>query len=167
MKWSVQGCETGIDRIWLVATVNGSLQLNALQIKTGKDNAKITSGKIESQRNKTKTTQCDDSTIAGIISKAERGLVDLLSAFEKCFTGDSKSIITIGTLYIYTNKEAQEGYNDFWEKEIKRNDEVLPICSKIRSNNLNILVPEYINVELCQGLSWLEDIIPTDIQPFC
>lgn len=68
MKWSVQGCENSIDRIWFV-TVNGSIQLNALQIKTGKDNAKITCGKIESQRNKTKATQCDDSTIAGIISK--------------------------------------------------------------------------------------------------
>lgn len=91
MKWHTGGNEKGIDRIWLTALgphpTSGMqrVQVNGLQLKTGKHNRKVTAGILDSQRRWTTMERIDDNTIAGILVKAERGLAAVVLALHRAF----------------------------------------------------------------------------------
>ena len=107
MRWNIEGTEIGIDRIWFEVT-GGVLYVSGAQIKSGKDAKHITAGVLETQRRKP-TLRVDDTTIAGILVKAERGFEALLSHLAQVFQGPIK----IQELVILTSKNAREGFEMF------------------------------------------------------
>lgn len=108
LRWNIEGIEIGIDRIWFEFT-GGVLYVSGAQIKSGKDTKQITAGVLETQRRKP-TQRVDDTTIAGILVKAERGFDALLSHLAQVFQGP----IQIKELVILTNKDARDGFEKFW-----------------------------------------------------
>eukprot|EP00981_Chlorochromonas_danica_P011793 scaffold4275_cov179-Ochromonas_danica.AAC.4 len=65
MTWSVNGSETGLDRVWYEwDSDNFLMTLHAVQIKTGKEDQTITCGVISTERAKSKASVCNDRCIA-------------------------------------------------------------------------------------------------------
>ena len=63
----------GLDRFSLETVDNAIYTINAIQIKTGMCKGKITKGVLSKQRKMTNCSRMDDTTVAGILAKAEVG----------------------------------------------------------------------------------------------
>jgi hypothetical protein len=131
MPWKVGSSETaGLDRTWLVkrrddaagAAAGGAgsagravVEVHGLQIKTGRANKRMTAGVLATQRSLS-TRSVDDTTIAGVLVKAERGLSKLVLALRKCF-GDVD--FTLGRVILFTTKrlgDDRDALDKFVEK---------------------------------------------------
>jgi len=111
-KWSVQGKETGIDRIWLeLDEAAMEIHVSGVQIKTGCDTIKFTAGNLNTQRANKTCARCDGRAIAGVLVKAERGFAVLVEALEGWFVGYR---VVVDSLVICTNKQASDAFRSFF-----------------------------------------------------
>ncbi len=131
MPWKVGSSETaGLDRIWLVkrrddaagAAAGGAgsagravVEVCGLQIKTGRANKRMTAGMLATQR-LLSTQSVDDTTIAGVLVNAERGLSKLVLALRTCFVDVD---FTLGRVILFTTKrlgDDRDALDKFVEK---------------------------------------------------
>jgi hypothetical protein len=168
VKWTLNGKETGIDRIWWRYDEEGVIRLFGLQLKTGKDTMHFTAGSLSNQRSSVNASQCNDKVIAGIIIKAEIGFSLLLPVISNYF----QLPVEVCGLYILTNKQASEAFSNFWdqeEDEIRREQRIekkdLPPRQEIhrvspsRSSDSFKNFPCY----LIDGTSWLVNVLPSSL----
>ncbi len=106
-KWRSNGCEQGLDRVYLRFEIDtdGSLKwfVYGVQFKSGMMKGIITDGNLATQRaNYAAHKKVDDATIAGILLTAELGFGRLIGALQKCFPGER---FEVGDLTIYTTKK--------------------------------------------------------------
>lgn len=155
IKWQVNGAETGLDRIWFNWDAqHGLLTLHAVQVKTGKDIQSITKGVIATQRSRRNASDCDDTCIAGILCKAERGFATLVPKLTTTF----RCGIELGTVHICTNKLARKGYDEYFNQTA----EVHQVSELYQQAG----VPSTFYCALHDGTDWLSDIIPEGILQF-
>jgi hypothetical protein len=109
-KWKVDTSEIGLDRVWFVQNGRGACVVHGLQLKIGADTAKVTAGSLEAQREKESASRCDDTKIAGILAKAERGFVKVLQGMHDACPDLQ---LELGTFTLYTNKPAQDAAMQF------------------------------------------------------
>lgn len=163
IKWSVDGKETGIDRIWFDWQGDENLLvLTGIQVKTGCDRSTITCGVLSTQRMKKRAKDCDDTCIAGILSKAERGFAALIPAL-RAFAQQSIPSLTIdiNALHICTNKKAENGFRNFFAG---RSDYEFQIDQTLRATRD---LPASFECILHDGSDWIEnELLPTDLSPF-
>jgi hypothetical protein len=169
MKWRFDGSEKGVDRIWLTdcgphpTSGRRRVQIDGLQLKTGKRDRKITAGVLESQRRLT-MVNIDDNTIAGILVKAERGFAALVQALHRAFP---EVTFALGDFCIYTTKLIDEAVESFLkgnpltaEKFSIREQE----ASQIRASGaVDVTLPVQFTWSAHGGTDWLRDILPEHV----
>jgi hypothetical protein len=157
VKWSLDGKETGIDRIWWKYNEElNSLILYGLQIKTGKDDLKLNPGKMSTERAHGKASDCNDKTISGILIKAEHGFAKLLPVLSKLFNVPVK----VEMLYILTNKNGKDSYDKVWKTE--KSNEVHKVTDSRKQNDPLVQFDSF-NCTLKDGIEWLTEVIPSDL----
>jgi hypothetical protein len=163
VEWSVNGTETGIDRIWFEWDGDKKvLTLTGIRVKTGCDRSVITSGVLSTQRKKKRASDCDDACVAGILSKAERGFAALIPAL-KAFAQQSIPSFTvdINALHICTNKQATGGFKLIFAKQ---DDFEFQIDETLRATHD---LPASFECILRDGPDWIEnELLPRDVSPF-
>lgn len=115
--WRVSGgsnsSESDIDRVLLQQLPGASggvrVQVCALQLKTARMTSALKAGAVAIQRARD-TRNIDDTTIAGILVKAERGLAKLLPALHACFP---RTEFVLGDVKIFTSKAAAAACDSF------------------------------------------------------
>jgi hypothetical protein len=164
IKWTKGPSETGLDRFWFdLNETEKKLYLYGLQLNLGKDSATITAGNLRGQRSERRVCDCVDSSIAGILCKAERGLHNLLLALQPCLPVDW--MIEVEAIHIVTNKEASNGFTEFLKQTRgDENDPQFTIKDEIVSE-LNI-ASNVVNVRLIEGSEWIKKIMPEKLVTF-
>jgi hypothetical protein len=158
-KWKVSGSETGLDRIWFEPVSEFDFVLHAIQIKTGKDSMTITAGVLETQRKQRKALLCDDGTIAGILSKAEKGFMVLLPQLRKLFP---RCRFSVGKLLICTNKNAQQGFQNFFAENMAGDD--YSATHEFPSEFQDIYGCDSCECRLFDGMRWIENMLPPHLR---
>ncbi len=82
--------DTGLDGLVVKQLDDHQYAVHGIQIKLGEHHRTITAGKLELQRKRASGAMgggVDDSTIAGIAAKAERGMVNALALLGAAFGG--------------------------------------------------------------------------------
>lgn len=93
--------DSGLDGLTLTQDQNNNYFLHGIQIKLGEKRMTITPGVRVTQEKYMKTgRKVDDTTVAGIALKGERGLEDVVSLLKKAFD----ITVTPATMLILTNK---------------------------------------------------------------
>ena len=164
-KWQGElGHEKGIDRLWLIDK-GDCIMVYGLQLKTGMPNLKMTCGKIATQRSKTKCSDMDDTTIAGVLVKAERGFVDILLGLRAAFPGN---VFELGAFYIFTTKDAADGienfrnsYPDYEEKITLAAD----LSQRLNEEAQSVVVATSYSFQwtLHYGVAWLSEVLPARV----
>lgn len=111
-EWTVDGKETGIDRIRFefdTSETQSIVIIHGIQVKTGKDSSPYTSGLFATQRRHLRCARVDDTTVAGILVKAERGF----HTFFKADFAPETYQFQIGDFHVMTNKFISAAYNSF------------------------------------------------------
>ena len=164
-KWQGElGHEKGIDRLWLVDK-GDRIMVYGLQLKTGTPKLKMTCGKIVTQRSKTKCSDVDDTTIAGVLVKAERGFVDILLGLRAAFPG---KVFELEAFYIFTTKDAADGIEKFRISypDYEENFTLAPDLSQ-RLNEEAKSVAAATNYSfqwtLHYGVAWLSEVLPARV----
>lgn len=158
VRWKA---ETGIDRIWWKWDSGArTLIVSGLQVKTGRDDVIITCGVLSTQRAKSKASLCEDKYIAGILSKAERGLSLVAKAMHRKFG----CAVVFDTVYICTNKQAEDQFNKFFQTEMQSPDHIFII-------DPSLVHPEVVEANsfscvLYDKTDWLKDVFPSDLYNF-
>lgn len=165
MAWQVAGAETGIDRVWLQQLGLDRYALNGAQIKVGKDtrSGQFTPGVLSTQRGKPRCKDMDAGTTAGVLAKAERGLLALVPALRQAFPMLRHAVIELGSLHILSNKES-----------LARAAEAFPAAAAehgVHKASLQLLgtVQEVAGAgaewpwEVHSGMGWMEDCMPSDV----
>ena len=157
IKWNVYGHETGLDRIWLDFHPPSTICISGMQLKTGKDNHSVTAGVIETQRAYEHASWCNDTTIAGIMSKCERGLKVIITALETVYPSPGYKI-TVDSFYICTNKAARVGFHSYFQeknKEVMKGRHCLPSEAFWNDRELT-----HIHCHLYDGMEWIKQVLP-------
>jgi hypothetical protein len=115
---------------------------------------------MATQRKKTSASACDDTCIAGIISKAERGFATFIPSFRTLFPPDQYDI-EMGTLYICTNKVARGGFQKYFKSVNTENEQVF---SDAHCSTLGMALGTSFACELFDGIGWIIDIMPPELQ---
>lgn len=167
MKWRTGGIEKGIDRIWLTnlgphpTSGQQRVQIDGLQLKTGKHDRKVTAGILASQRRCDSMARIDDNTIAGILVKAERGLAAVLPALHCAFPDVT---FVLGEIRIYSTKPLDEAAASFrsanpLEADTFRIRELE--AGQIRASGaVDAALPVQFSWTTHGGTEWLHDILP-------
>ena len=145
------GHKKGVDRLWLVDDGDRVL-VHGLQLKIGKLKQKMTCGKINSQRSKARFSDLDDTTIAGVLVKAERGFKDIMLGLRAVFPMKK---FELGKFYIFTTKDATGGIEEF-RSLYPEYEENFHLSTEI-SQQLNVHSFQW---TLQYGVDWLSDVLP-------
>lgn len=157
-KW--QG-EIGIDRIWLKKLEAFVFEVYAMQLKTGDTCAKITPGVLASQRNKPHARFMDDTCIAGLLVKAERGFSHLMPKLRNSFP---EVTFTVGTLTIYATKASASDAASQFETTYPSDAGAFKVDDSLRPNIFgrqrgNPSIPW----KVVAGTEWLRDVLPSRV----
>jgi hypothetical protein len=175
-RWRVEGCEKGIDRIFIhdVGTNrNGKrrLKIELVQLKSGRRDISFTPGRLKSQREKP-MDKVEDSTIAGVLVKAERGLAYIMPALHAAFP---EVAWCLGKLLLFTTKLAAQADEKFRAapegKVVFRNDgsretplqrftvdDVL--LKELYASGINAHAQVAFEWEVIDGIGWLQEVLP-------
>jgi hypothetical protein len=159
VKLKVSGYETGLDRFWLVQVSESDFIIHGVQIKTGKDDAFITAGNIDTQRGKNKAS-CDDTTVAGILSKAERGFLALLPELKRIHSGCN---FAVGKLYVCTNKTARRGFENFFQAQ-SFSDNDMTAHHQFPTDLHAVFGCSDCECILYEGIRWIEEMLPEHLR---
>lgn len=160
ITWRVNGAETGLDRVWYDWDNDRfEMTLHAVQIKTGKDDQTITCGVLATERARATASACNDCTIAGIYSKAERGLMTLTPELRTRFG----CTVAFGSVHLCTNKKAAKGFDEFFKKEMKSVERKFTLSSAMAKK---LQVDSNFTCEFRDGTEWLDEITPEALKPF-
>jgi hypothetical protein len=110
--WRAGGREVGVDRLLLTARpTSGGVEfvVTTLQLKTGAAHAKLTAGVVATARRKD-NGNVDDSTLAGILVKMERGIAELVGWLCACFP---YARFVVGEASVFTTKGVADGLERF------------------------------------------------------
>lgn len=163
LPWTSEGHETGIDRVWLTdggahpATGGRCAVVNGLQLKTGRQDLKVTAGVLHTQRGHI-MEKVDDGTLAGILVKAERGFCALLRALHAAFPDVAWRL---GKFCIFTTKRADDGAEALHPNPHTIHEER---SAAIRdSGAVAAGDPLQFSWTVCSGTGWLREILPPRI----
>jgi hypothetical protein len=161
VKLKVSGYETGLDRFWLVQVSESDFIIHGVQIKTGKDDAVITAGNIDTQRGKNKASLCDDTTVAGILSKAERGFLALLPELKRIHSGCN---FAVGKLYVCTNKTARRGFENLFQAQQIFNSNDVTARHQFPTDLHAVFGCSDCECILYDGIRWIEEMLPEHLR---
>jgi hypothetical protein len=167
LRWRLDGHETGVDRIWLTrAAGGGAVKVGLLQVKSGAVTARLTAGRLASQRAKRKASHVDDATIAGILVRAERGVGELLPALAAAFPDVT---FELDRFCLYSTKAAQSATDKFAQSHPVDAEELhiaLP-ADQMRRLRAAIGVAADDDVTLpwsvTDGLEWVRGVLPATV----
>lgn len=168
LRWRIGGHETGIDRLWLVRDArSGIIQVGLLQIKTGALRARLTAGRLETQRAHTKVSSVDDRTVAGILVKAERGIGELLPALASAFPKESFALDQFQLLSTKAATPAANSFREAYPSEADALHVALP-TDQMRRLRAAVGAGEDGSVTLpwsvTDGLVWVRDVMPDTVR---
>ena len=162
-KWTMEGHETGIDRFWMIKTLEQPPTFNVygLQLKTGRKDMETEPGILATQRAYDKVTFMDDTCIAGVLAKAERGFSILMPALRRAFPD---AVFNIGSMTFYTTKaSATNAATKFGNANTEHRASLLVKNADLKKNIFNRSQQSKIPWYILAGTDWLRTALPASI----
>lgn len=161
-KWKVKGHETGIDRFWMIKTSEQPLtvDVNSMQLKTGRKDMKTTPGVLATQRAYERVSDMDDTCIAGLLSKAERGFSELMPALRRAFPA---VIFKVRRVTFYTTKASATDAAIEFGRANPEHRASLQVTKRALARTIFGRQKNEIPWSIQAGTDWLQTTLPSSI----